>query len=87
MAYTPGPWVAKISEDPQWKVTHSGQDFSVICQTSQRNDEANAKLIAAAPELLEALEFIVHEKQMAKQHVWIEDRCLLELIKKAKGEL
>lgn len=58
MKHTPGPWEAS-----QWRVCHSvGGDIGVICDTANnaktRTEEnmANAKLIAAAPELLEALE-------------------------------
>ncbi len=55
MAHTPGPWT--------YQATAGDHDFSVYSETYQRGrdialvrnfDEANARLIAAAPELLEA---------------------------------
>lgn len=54
--HTPGPWEAK-----NWRVCwRHGGNIGVICDTAhnqqQRTDEnkANARLIAAAPELLDA---------------------------------
>ena len=73
MSHTPGPWFAHdFSGVSEGDVEAS--DFSVSCTTPDhitvaimgkglRNKkeewEANARLIAAAPELLEALEFLV----------------------------
>lgn len=61
MKHTPGPWEAS-----QWRVCHSvGGDIGVICDTANnaktRTEEnmANAKLIAAAPELLEACQMLL----------------------------
>lgn len=54
MNHTPGPWEAK-----GWLgryVQHRGSVVAV-CQLEDQNTEANAKLIAAAPDLLEAMEF------------------------------
>lgn len=51
-AHTPGPWKAFDSGDTQWTV-RSGKQF--ICNTLHANDKANARLIAAAPELAGAL--------------------------------
>lgn len=60
--HTPGPWVATN------RPTFSGHDFWTVHSLQSRDDvvyvtlrcndqlEANARLIAAAPELLEALE-------------------------------
>lgn len=53
--YTPGPWQAREFCDSQWWVEVKGEPYHFICLTSQGNDEANAKLIAAAPLMLEML--------------------------------
>lgn len=55
-SYTPGPWT----------VEHDGQSLPIIManaeivalarETKQRNEKLNARLIAAAPDLLAALE-------------------------------
>lgn len=69
MNYTKGKWEAKLYEDGQWGVRQSptapsalldGEPLScrfAICNIVEQMDEeteANARLIAAAPELLEA---------------------------------
>lgn len=53
--HTPGPWVQGCeSIDPEWRiVTTSG---GAIIANVNGADEANALLIAAAPDLLNALE-------------------------------
>ena len=57
--YTPGPWDCRQWDGPQWIVTSEGpQHF--LATTVGGNDEANARLIAAAPELLEALQEYVN---------------------------
>ena len=66
MAHTPGPW--KVAENlfgntASYEVyanveTKSGKGgYTRICQITPRDQKANARLIAAAPELLEALEW------------------------------
>ena len=56
--YKPGPWNAKITESGTMAIFNT--DGIWIAQTLRRQwkteDAANANLIAAAPELLEALE-------------------------------
>jgi hypothetical protein len=54
--YTPGPWATttlKISRNKFQTSVMAGDDH--ICKIGQENTDANAKLIAAAPDLLEAL--------------------------------
>jgi len=60
--HTPGPWKAEKDSPNKystWSVySMDGKTFNgFICQTSG-NCEPNAKLIAAAPELLEALQSV-----------------------------
>ncbi len=57
-AHTPGPWTARMLDDPQWVVASSGP---LVCNTLHGNDEANARLIAAAPEMLDAARMAVKE--------------------------
>lgn len=52
--HTPRPWKARLHDAPQWLITTKGDEFGCICTTIMGNDEANARLIAAAPNLLEA---------------------------------
>jgi hypothetical protein len=66
--YTPGPWTAKQDQDSTGATTIRANGIN-ICFLSYYNKgvktldpyevEANARLIAAAPELLEALQNLV----------------------------
>lgn len=52
--HTPGPWkIGKPNQDTFYVLTES--EHIGMLPTKERNSEANAKLIAAAPEMLEAL--------------------------------
>jgi hypothetical protein len=66
-AHTPGPWEA-IQGENHSSVIANGDGHYVICSTREpiegaraREHLANARLIAAAPELLEVLERIAVE--------------------------
>lgn len=85
--YTPGPWktVQKLNGGPAVEPVNEQAHF-VICHMpfSSKTTWANAKLIAAAPELLEALEGIVdwisvHDKAADKYN------AAKTAIAKAKG--
>lgn len=57
--HTPGPWV-QVSVTGGWDgVAEAANRKSHICAL-KLNNPANARLISAAPELLEALESIMH---------------------------
>ena len=64
--HTPGPWTATISQTSEggdfWSV-YGADDISIVYITLRKRQElaANARLIAAAPELLEALEGLCAE--------------------------
>ena len=56
--YTAGPWavcIEKSGESKSIKVVGSTGAVIALCKAAHDNKEANARLIAAAPELLEAL--------------------------------
>lgn len=58
MKHTPGPWETKEDGYGYWGIyDRSGE---CIAETTEREDEANARLIAAAPELLRLLR-IAHD--------------------------
>ena len=80
---TPGPWELWGHANPS-QVISSPAGF--VAQTLGNNDKANARLIAAAPELLEALQ----ELADCGAEAWGEDRpCVRiarEVIAKATGE-
>lgn len=75
--YTPGPWVAEPSEkDPcEFRILHHDQWGSVhvaklgIVNTTPKATTANAQLIAAAPDLVEALKLAAVELEiLAEMH-------------------
>ena len=59
--HTPGPWVAKKIQSgglSYWQISERQYNGFEICSTANAEvapDEANARLIAAAPELLKGL--------------------------------
>lgn len=59
--FAPGPWGCKRSEAGPWAIF--GQDGSWVATTCKKQwvaeDLANARLIAAAPELLAALQDVI----------------------------
>lgn len=65
--HTPGPWTNPSDKNiPQHIIHHEGLNgYSTVCYMHLHNDpqltEANAKLIAAAPELLEALQNVFYQ--------------------------
>jgi len=53
--HTPGPW--EINE--QYIIARSKRGLRTICQWGSYTDEPDARLIAAAPDLLKALKVLV----------------------------
>ncbi len=98
--HTPGPWRIKQSDSGHWFVV-SGGTGNPIAQTLRKvwrtEDEANARLIAAAPDLLAALEKLAQyadtcELFLRETHPGKADAlgkrvsCARAAIAKAKGE-
>lgn len=96
MRHTPGPW--HVDPDPrpdmEWNNHIYGADGMAVCFMAHSDgkdderDEANARLIAAAPDLLSALEAVeqAYSNRHSPQH---RTACLMQAqaaIKKAKGE-
>ncbi len=71
-AHTPGPWSHSAdSVDPEWTIV-TGHGGLVVANVNDVNDEekhtANARLIAAAPELLAELQNIANAKRFSREH-------------------
>jgi hypothetical protein len=85
MKHTKGPW----SIDTSFGEVEIVSELRVLakCNTGL-NDLANARLIAAAPEMLEALEtvYAVSKTAPLNSKELNAFRLVLEVIKKAKGE-
>jgi len=89
--HTPGPWEIKLSRDDEGTLCHIGTPDKIarcgqhVCQINgwgfdydaDKEQQANARLIAAAPDLLaackrisEAFKNAPHETQNAYQGIW-----------------
>ena len=94
--HTPGPWSYTMDKERGWdfKLTADHGKTVIVsgcgcCDSPWVSCEADARLIAAAPELLEALEKIVRMFEGADDTVWaVEDyrQKARAAIAKAKGE-
>lgn len=90
---TPGPWFAEYSrENDAYEIAPMDRNGITmawdreICITADNNVE-NANLIAAAPELLEALQYLTHALAYGSSMDVAKGEELAELaIKKALGE-
>lgn len=79
--YTPAPWKIEKDEDAIWIIDDSiEQLFIAKIRTHFKNAEANAKLIATAPEMLDILETIENDSNQVPQ--WLLD-MIQAVIKKA----
>lgn len=79
--YMEGPWKV-VLDGKLWKINGPDGNVCIIAheQDRKRNKKANAHLIAAAPELLEALENCL-------PYLGVEERRqAVQLIRKACGE-
>lgn len=85
--FTRGPWKARMNCDVM-----AGERLVAVCMTGWlREDRANAHLIAAAPEMYEALEHIYGRLLMSERdgdaHITEEDGAMVEAaLRKARGE-
>ena len=82
--HTPGPWIARMNCDVM-----AGERLVADCMTGRlKDDRANARLIAAAPEMLEVLIELQESAQYWSEYdvpLGIVDR-LNVVISKATGE-
>ena len=53
--FTPGPWYKNFTGDAKWEINADGYPVSDVYGWTQEIDEANARLIVAAPDMFEAL--------------------------------
>ncbi len=69
--HTPGPWYAEVDDDGEFFIMTAGPRY-ICCGGSvharMNENKANAPLIAAAPELLEALKFAGPQLEVLHQH-------------------
>ena len=91
-AHTPAPWYwsDNVPDAPKNHCTIVDADGFTIAEPSPMS-EADARLIAAAPDLLAALQALVGEADLGEVDLDEDDRALLDnaraAIAKATGEL
>ena len=78
--HTPGPWA--FYNDNRIEIVAIGKTIARIYHSVPSEDLPNARLIAAAPDLLDALEMIAYSNNSE----WQAD-CAKQAIAKAKGEV
>lgn len=86
--HTPGPWVIGRSRRGHDVVMVDTASGTAICDVYGDSDDrpANARLIAAAPDLLEALETLYRAVCIADADLRPGEELAREAIAKAKGD-
>lgn len=76
VSHTPGPWEAFVDDEGTWEVVLQDAESLTVLKledSAELSQEANARLIAAAPELLEASEILnseLHDYMMKHEKVF-----------------
>lgn len=103
MSYTPGPWIyrnegTEFSPERRVRPEATAEHGGLICNMPDGmvpDTVFNARLLAAAPDLLEALEYALDEictlcRKLNPQHIncvqCLETDSIREAIRKARGE-
>lgn len=93
--HTPGPWTVDRPSAPKYATGINADGFQVVLwlpdpeKSSKTREEldANARLIAAAPEMLEALELVYRDLIANGENADAEQLTVVKTaIRKAKGE-
>lgn len=82
MEHTPGPWTAELDAD-RWIITGDGSSVALLYH-ARASDTANARLIAAAPDLLDLARLIAAHFEGTDAPLGIKARALID---KAEGRL
>jgi hypothetical protein len=90
MSYTPGPWVvyddSNDGKTNRIEIAALGKTIARIYQSVPEKDLPNAHLIAAAPDLYEALKEIVDATDTGWEHLDATFTRARAALKKAGGE-
>lgn len=101
MSHTPGPWFAHDFSGVSGGNEVVASDYCVSCTTpdhitvafmgnglrcAREEWEANARLIAAAPDLLEALEDLLHQARLSESEGGWDFEQARAAIAKARGQ-
>lgn len=86
-SHTPGPWAFSINHSGDYQLHGSNGHLVFQISTGTIPDNSDARLIAHAPELLRALEWIVDDWEKVTNRTLPDDHEAKAAISKAKGEL
>ena len=84
--HAPGPWKTTHSEVSGYRVSDS-TGWGVAVVLKDVTDEANARLIAAAPQMLEALELAADYVKEVQGDESTDYKQVIAAIRAAKGEI
>ena len=90
MKHTPGPWTQDHTKEGKACVWLDGHTEPEIWMGNKEtridcNTEANARLVAAAPELLAALQLLLAQDDNGEDEIWVRNKARAA-IAKATGE-
>ena len=87
-SFTPGPWAIYVNAPSDVVIRKMSKDGYELCAIARvSSGYANARLIAAAPELLEALQWYEAKAvQMGRAAIDQDSKLLLELMKEIAVE-
>jgi len=80
-AHTPGPWTYSADDEGGYMVQVE-RDAQPIARVAWFDQEANARLIAAAPAMLEALEYLSRQPDCSDS---LKEHVISPVIRAAKG--
>lgn len=84
--HTPGPWFSQYDDNGFYEIGSEAVGLRLAFTFGEGDtDEANVRLMSAAPDLLEALEALV--TQVSDSHAYDELAVARAAIAKAKGEV
>lgn len=81
--WTPGPWTTGLDSGQWFVADQNGELVATVCEWSTALDQADAHLIAAAPEMYEALDALAYHP--AHQDTAMGRRAR-DILAKARGE-
>jgi hypothetical protein len=86
--HTPGPWVSKptASLGPQYAVYTESDGHDIAIVYDHGNTEANARLIAAAPELYSALKQLVETPEVRMEDMQSARAAIAKAEAEGRGE-
>ena len=82
--HTPGPW--HDSGNPEYEIYKGNNPIASVIPSFTAEDEANARLIAAAPEMFEVLSELLDTLEMSKGYGFDEEyEKLRKVLAKVEG--